>query len=87
MIITLIFALALTYIIARGIHVGSANSENYAKKLMERQHKIEIVVPVKIDPLENKNILNIVDYLEEKRFREKTEHLLQELGLEVEKER
>jgi hypothetical protein len=86
MIITFIFTLALIYTIARGIHAGSSNSEDYVKRLLERQHKIEIVIPVKIDPLDNKNILNIMDYLEEKQFQKKTEQMLEELGLAVEKE-
>jgi hypothetical protein len=85
MIIALILAISLTYAVARGMHSGSSDSEDYVRRLLDRKHNVEIVIPVKIDPLENKNILNILDYMEEKKFEKKTDLMLEELGVSVEK--
>jgi hypothetical protein len=86
MILTLIFVLLFAIAIARGINNGSSSSREYLQSLIDKKPKIEYVIPVKKDPLADRNILNYVDYINEKRFEEETKRLLEELGLETMKD-
>ena len=81
MILMIIFVLLFAIAIARGIHNGSASSQQYLQSLIDKKTKIEYVIPVKRDPLSDKTMLNYVDYVNEKRFEEETERLLEELGI------
>ena len=81
MLLTLIFVLLFAIAIARGIRNGSASSQEYLQFLIDKKPKIEYVIPVKREPLGDKNILNYVDYINEKRFEEETVRMLEELGI------
>jgi hypothetical protein len=86
MALTIVFVLLFAIAIARGIHNGSTSSQEYLQSLIDKKPKIEYIIPVKRDPLGDRNILNYVDYINEKRFEEETERMLDELGVETMKE-